>query len=606
MSDATERPDGDSTAGSDAGQSGIGTVLRRGLSESPELRAGLIVTVAMAMVVAAGKLVVPVAIQQILDRGITGPDGLRPGFVVVSCGIAASLLITIAVANRMTYLRLVRAAENMLYGLRTRTFAHVHALSIASHNESKRGVLVTRVTSDIETIAQFAQWGAISWIVNLTIIAGTLVVMAVYSWQLTLIVIVVFSPVVPLLRWVQVHQLRAYDQVRTSVGETLTEISEAVMGAPVIRAYGVEARTRRRLHRAIARQYRSQMRAAWYFALMFPVADVFGAVALGSVIGAGAWWGPGWGLDQGSLVACVFLTSLILQPIGEIGEVLDQTQTAVAGWRKVLDLLDEPIEVVEPETGVDLPSGALDVEIDHVSFSYEPGDPVLSDVTLRIPAGTNVAVVGETGSGKTTLAKLVCRLADPTGGVVRVGGVDLRDVAPGSRTTAIRMVPQDGFLFDGSVADNIALGTSTGVEGTAADVRGAIDALGLGWWVERLADGLDTSTGERGENLSVGERQLVALARAQLADPGLLILDEATSAVDPETERALSDALLRLAAGRTTISVAHRLSTAEAADLVVVFDRGRIVEVGSHDELVAAGGTYAGLYASWVGNTRAA
>ena len=586
--------------------SGVGDVLRRGLRESPELRAGLVVTVAMAMVVAAGKLVIPVAIQQILDRGITGPGGLRPGFVVVSCSIAAGLLIVIAIANRLTYLRLIRAAENMLFGLRTRTFAHVHALSLASHNESKRGVLVTRVTSDIETIAQFAQWGAISWVVNLTIVAGTLVVMAIYSWQLTVLVIVVFAPVVPLLRWVQGHQIRAYDHVRTSVGETLTEISEAVMGAPVIRAYGVQARTQRRLHRAIARQYRSQMRAAWYFALMFPVADVFGAVALGSVIGVGAWWGPGWGLDQGSLVACVFLTSLILQPIGEIGEVLDQTQTAVAGWRKVLDLLDEPIEVVEPEAGVDLPSGALDVEIDHVSFSYEPGDPVLSDVTLRIPAGTNVAVVGETGSGKTTLAKLVCRLADPTGGVVRVGGVDLRDVAPGSRTTAIRMVPQDGFLFDGSVADNIALGTSTGVEGTAADVRGAIDALGLGWWVDRLADGLDTSTGERGENLSVGERQLVALARAQLADPGLLILDEATSAVDPETERALSDALLRLAAGRTTISVAHRLSTAEAADLVVVFDRGRIVEVGSHDELVAEGGTYAGLYASWVGNTRAA
>ena len=241
-----------------------------------------------------------------------------------------------------------------------------------------------------------------------------------------------------------------------------------------------------------------------------------------------------------------------------------------------------------------------------MSFSAWLGDLVLSGVVRGIPAGTNLAAVGETGSGTTRLAKLVCLLAVPTRGVVRVGGVDLRDVAPGSRTTAIRMVPQDGFLFDGSVADNIALGTSTGVEGTAADVRGAIDALGLGWWVDRLADGLDTSTGERGENLSVGERQLVALARAQLADPGLLILDEATSAVDPETERALSDALLRLAAGRTTISVAHRLSTAEAADLVVVFDRGRIVEVGSHDELVAAGGTYAGLYASWVGNTRAA
>ena len=598
---------------------GVIGVLRRGLAESPELRVGLRVTVAMATVVAAGRLVVPIAIQQILDRGLTGPDGLRVGFVVTACSIAAVVLVGIALLSRLTYLRLVRAAENMLYGLRTRTFAHVHRLSVASHNESKRGVLVTRVTSDIETIAQFAQWGAISWIVNSVIIVGTLTAIAVYSWQLALIVVVIFSPVAPLLRWVQRHQIAAYDHVRTTVGDTLTEISETVMGAPVIRVYGMQRSSQARLHRAIARQYKAQMRAAWYFALMFPVSDVFGAVALGTVIGVGATQGPAWGLGEGSLVAVVFLTGLLLQPIGEIGEILDQTQTAVAGWRKVLDLLDEPIDVVEPDSGVELARGALSVDIDGVSFSYltadersdadlvSRGEVVLDDVTLRIDAGTNVAIVGETGSGKTTLAKLVCRLADPTDGVIRIDGVDLRSVARPSRLRSVRMVPQDGFLFSGSVAENISLGVdpeSDEAAVTTADVRAAVEELGLGWWIDRLPNGLDTEVGERGENLSVGERQLVALARAQLADPGLLILDEATSAVDPETERALSQSLVRLAEGRTTISVAHRLSTAEAADLVVVFDRGRIVEVGAHAELVGAGGVYARLHESWVGNTR--
>lgn len=575
-------------------------VLRRGVRESAELRAGIWFTVALALIVAGGKLVIPIVIQQVLDRGLR--SGLDGGFVLAACGGAAVLLVIIATVNRLTYVRLVTAAENMLFGLRTRAFSHVHQLSVAAHNESKRGVLVTHVTSDIETIAQFAQWGAISWIVNSTIVVAALVVMAIYSWQLALLTVVVFLPVIPILRVVQRYQMQAYDHLRTTVGETLTEVSEAVMGAPVIRAYGFAPRTRAALHRSIARQYRAQMRAAWYFALMFPVSDCFGAVAIGAVVGVGVWRGPGWGLEQGSLVACVFLVSLLLQPIGEIGEVLDQTQTAIAGWRKVLDLLDEPIDVVEPEHGVALGRGALEVRIEHVGFSYEPDRRVLVDVDLTFPAGVAVAIVGETGSGKTTLAKLLCRLADPTEGRIVIGGADLRDVARSERSRHIRMVPQDGFLFDGTIAENIALGR---LGATADEVAVAVSDLGLGWWVDRLPNGLRTRTGERGENLSVGERQLIALARAQLADPGLLILDEATSAVDPETERALSGALVRLAEGRTTISVAHRLSTAESADLVVVFDEGRVVEVGHHDELVDAGGTYARLYTSWIGNTRA-
>ncbi|MBT4676898.1 MAG: ABC transporter ATP-binding protein [Acidimicrobiaceae bacterium] len=588
--------------GDGIGAVGAFAILRRGMAASPELRSGMVFTVLMALAVAGSKLLVPLTIQAVLDGAMT-PDGVSMGRVLILSGGAAVLVIGSIQLGRVTYFRLVSMAENVLYGLRVRTFAHLHRLSLAEHTASSKGVMTARVTSDVETLTRFAQWGAVAWIINSVQIVTVLVIMSIYSWQLTLVTLSLHLPLIPILRWMQQRQLVAYNLLRGRVSETFGVISESVHGVEVVRTYGYRDPTRHRVRSAVDAQYRQQLVAARYFSLVLPISDILGVAAIASVIGAGVWWGGAWGVSSGELVAFVFLSNLLVTPITELGEVLDQTQTALAGWWKILNVLDTPVEVVDPVEPRPVPDGALEVRAEAVEFSYRTGGQVLRGIDVVLPAGASVAVVGETGSGKTTFVKLLARLADPTAGRVLVGGVDLRDASPEDRRRAVRMVPQDGFLFNTTIGANIGFGRAGSGED---DVDAAIDMLGLREWVERLPDGLETMAGERGEGLSVGERQLVALARAQLGDPGLLILDEATSAVDPETETTLERALERLAVGRTTVSVAHRLSTAERSDLVLVFDDGRIVERGTHTELLESGGIYAGLHASWLGNTRTA
>ena len=577
------------------------TVLRRGLKVSPELRSGAAITILMALIVASGSLAIPILIQQILDKGLASTNGLDSGFIYSSCIIALALIVIVTITQRATYNRLVKIAETTILELRIRVFSHRQRLSLADHLEARKGILTARVTSDIETLSQFAQWGAIAWIVDSVIILGTLTVMAIYSWQLTLVVIAIYLPIIPILKAIQRQQFLKYREVRDAVSETMGQVSEAVMAAPVIRSYGYQETVRSKLETANQTQFKRQVKAHKFFALLAPVMDTFSAMTIGGIVVVGSLFGPEMGLSSGEMIAFVFLTTVLIAPIWELGEVLDQTQTALAGWWKVLSVLDIPIEVEEPTNGITLPNGALPIEVNDLYFNYRTGGNVLKNINCVIPAGINVAVVGATGSGKTTFVKLLTRLADPTEGTITIGGFALHDVETESRHTTIQMVPQDGFLFNETITDNVAFARPGSSD---ADVEKAFDALGLQWWLETLPQGIHTHVGPRGERLSVGERQLVALARAQLANPGLLILDEATSAVDPETEVALVSALDRLSEGRTTISVAHRLSTAERSDLILVFDEGAIVETGHHSELVNKEGIYATLFDSWLGNTQ--
>jgi ATP-binding cassette, subfamily B, bacterial len=567
-------------------------VLRRGLAATPELREGIRLTVALALVAGVGRMVSPVLVQQTLDHHLSGGLG---GVIPLAAGGAVVVMLT-ALAARANGRRLAGPAERGLAALRTRAFRHIHALSIAHHHEERRGALVSRVVSDVETLSDFFRWGGINFIIDGSLMLVALATMAVYDWRLTLVALGVMLPIVPLLRAMQRLLVRAWDAVRTRVGELLAAMSESIMGAAVIRAYQSQDASQRRVAVANERRARAEIRAGVIGALLFPISDLFSALAIAVALVVGMALGPGAGMSTGKLVAFAFLVSIFLEPVANLTELLDYTQQALAGWRRVLDVLATPIEVREPDPGLELPGGALQVELDHVWFAYHGGPPVLRDIRCTIPAGIRVAVVGATGSGKTTMAKLLIRLADPTSGSIRVGGLDLRRVATASLRSSMVLVPQDGFLFDTTVAANVRLGRP---EASDAEVRAAIDDLGLGPWVDSLPEGLHTAVGQRGERLSVGERQLVALARGYLADPGCLILDEATSAVDPATEVRLRNAIERLTAGRTAITVAHRLAAAEHADLVLVMRDGRLVEQGSHAELLEAAGTYARLYSSW-------
>ncbi|MFI6427612.1 ABC transporter ATP-binding protein [Promicromonospora sp. NPDC050880] len=606
--DGTDVPedllDADGARIESASRLGVLATLRRGIELSPEITRGLWLTLGLAALAAAGRVVVPLAVQQTIDVGILADGGPDAGRVALLALLATGALVLAGLCAALVNVRLFRSAEAGLATLRTTAFRHVHDLSTLTQNTERRGALVSRVTNDVDTVSLFVQWGGIMLLVNVLQVIVATALMLVYSPILTAVVWVAFVPMFLVIRYGQKYVNRAYTLVRERVGAMLGAVSESVVGAETVRAYGAAERTGRRIGDAVEATRSAQARSQVLVAATFSSGVLISNLVLAIVVVVGTLLGVGGGLTAGQLVAFLFLVQLFTGPVQMATEILNELQNAVAGWRRVIAVIETPVQVAEKPGAVAQERGPAHVTLRDVRFAYPGGPEVLHGVTLDLPPRTKVAVVGQTGSGKTTIAKLVTRLMDPTSGAVELDGTDLRDLSFASLRERVVLVPQEGFLFDGTVLDNAAYGLRAPDADPRAAVERAFAELGLLDWVADLPDGLDTAVGQRGEALSAGERQLVAIARAYLAQPDLLVLDEATSAVDPATEVRIARALDSLTAGRSTITIAHRLSTAEASDLVVVVDQGHVAEVGPHEELAAADGIYARMHASWVSQTR--
>lgn len=577
--------------------------LRRSFRIAPSLRRGLGITLLLAVAGTALQIVVPVVLQQVIDNEILGSGDVDTD-AVLRKGLVALGAVGFAMGARYLSLRrLVVSSATGLAELRVKTFGHLHRISLLELQQERRGALVARVTSDIETMQQFMEWGGMGMILGVAQVSLAVLAMLIYSWQLTIVITIGVAMYTGLIVLFQRVLGRAHDRVRERVSDSLAATGEAISGLETVRAYGMEDVVRDRVDDTLDEQFSAEVRTAILASSLFSSAELFAGVLTALVIGVGVVFGEEWGLSAGSLVAFLFLVNLLIDPVQRLVETLDQAQSAGAGLRKILGILDTPITIENPDPGTPLPQGGLGVEFDSVYFAYPGGPDVLKDVSVTIPAGQRLAVIGETGSGKTTFAKVATRLLEPRDGLVRVGGIDIDQVPFSSLRSEVSYVPQEGFLFDGSVADNVRYGRP-GVPD--AEVRVAFDDLGLLAWVDGLPEGVRSPVGERGGSLSAGERQLVAIARAWIANPSLLVLDEATSAVDPALEVQIRRAIEFLTSGRTSVTIAHRLSTAEASDRVLVFDSGEIVEDGTHTDLVAHGGVYAAMHADWEGATSSA
>jgi len=586
---------------------GSARTIGRGMRVAPALSNGLGLTFGFAFLGTGARLVIPILIQQSIDHGLQ-PNQVRVSFIAMLGVIGACCVVVSSVSLRVATKRLGTRAEEGLFSLRIKLFDHIHRLSLADHNEEKRGALVSRVTSDIETLTMFFSWGGLSLLLDGSQMIAVASVMLAYDWRLALVAFAVSAPLVLVLRLVQAKLVSAHNISRERNAQLLGVFSEMVSGAETLRAYGAVDHVVDSVAKDVRRRGDSNIRAGVIGAFLFPSGEVFAVFTVMAVVGAGLLIGPAGGLTAGALVGFVFLTYRFLEPIAEFTEVIDQVQSAVASLRRVLGVLDTPIGPAQPASPTLLPKGALSIDFVDVSFAYgsrlddvDDDTPVLNSINLHVPGGQHIALVGPSGSGKTTLARLIARLADPTLGNVLLGGVGLTRVENADLRRRLIVVPQEPFLFADTIAYNLRFASP---DATDALLQDAFSDLELNDWLETLPNGIDTHVGQRGGSLSAGERQLVALVRAAVVRPDVLILDEATSSVDASTEVRISRALRKLALGRTTVSIAHRLSTAARAERVILLENGRIVEDGSHDQLIAKNGRYARQYQTWVSSTQ--
>lgn len=549
---------------------------------------------AAAVVATLSRVAGPLVIREGVDEGILPQD---TSVITTAALVFAAIVVAQYASTRITLYTVAWMGERFMMDLRTRIFAHVLRLDMAFFGRTKTGVLVSRLTSDIESLQIFASEGALSVVGSTLMVVGVSAALFVVDPLLAGLVMLLM----PFLLFTSYRfgrrSAKAYRQWRGQIAKVLAALSENISGVREVQANAQEQRQEERFSEIDQVYYQKAMKAARTVVDYFPRMDALRAIGLAMVLFVGGNRVLDGEMTLGSLIAFLLYLNWFFEPIVQLANVYNLLQGALAALFKLYGLADEESSIREPAEPRQLPSPVEgNVEIRQMTFGYDPNEMVISDMDLRIPAGQRVAVVGATGSGKSTLAKLLARFYDPLTGVITLDGIDLREVGFSDLRQAVALVPQEVFLFEDSLRFNLAFGMD---EINDSELWEACRAAGIAEWVESLPEGLDTAMRERGNRLSSGERQLVALTRALMVEPAMVILDEATSNLDPGTEEQIEEAIETLLAGRTSIVVAHRLRTARRADRVLVMESGQVVEDGTYDELAGRGGPFARLIRTW-------